>query len=399
MIDIFYWHKRLVKFNDKGEYSYIVETYAYMYLYSKKSKDKINKINAAADLLYSLIDYKNDFIVDVLDLSQITQELDEQLVYSLNDTDNSDINLLCDAKLKYSIFLYFNYKRNNKMKKAQEILLDALKYVKHSKDPLLISKTIRFTAISYKENGDRKSFLKILRDGMKENADNLYLVASYYANIASKICYSNPKIAYSIVKNTAVPAAIKTDAYLHLWLLNDLLIYNFYNKLQTYEEYQKECMTIEIITKRLNSLTDTARIHNTWGCICLYFGDYKEAKKQLSLAVYSIWHHEPNNILFYFTSNYLQLVEDIEEEKEIIDFMYQWINDNLKYIKDKILDKECKPTKNKMSVAINSFLKHLQLRSDYRYNTLYNTINKIGINTLNEIDKSFLIKGKNIILF
>ena len=126
----------------------------------------------------------------------------------------------------------------------------------------------------------------------------------YYANLAADINKKTYREAFDIIENIALPSAKVTDKYLHLWLLNDRLIYGIQTGKLTEKEICDAYNSIMFISEHLCSETDKARVNNTFGAFHLkYNKDAETACKYFKNSVYLISKYENNNIMFYFAVN------------------------------------------------------------------------------------------------
>ena len=326
-----------------------------------------------------------------------------EILKSTEHLKSEDRVRLSEARLKYAIYMYFDCKRRNDFREANEYLAVPESYMSHCQNAVLISKVIRFQAISQKESGNRKRFFDILLKGVSEFPQNQYLLAVYNANLAAEWLLEDPDKALTIVDEQALPAAKSIDEYLHLWICNDRLIYGIrserFNNKQVLDAYQK------IVTKaeHLCSITDKARAENTYGAFCYkYSNDKRAACEHFKNAVYMICKHECNSIMAYFVGNYIQMLPRTEKEEFdfIADMLLNWYKENINYVIEKTNDPAIPNKDNKIIMSLYSFADTLRKRNDQRYRFL---IKIKGLSNIFEknitMNQSFFIREIPIILF
>lgn len=83
----------------------------------------------------------------------------------------------------------------------------------------------------------------------------------------------------------------------------------------------------------------------------------KKASDYFKNATYRLLNYEKNNILIYFSVNYLQTLPKTEKDEfaVISGIIFEWCIQNLDYIQKKILDKATPKKYNKIIMAIYSF--------------------------------------------
>lgn len=397
-------------FENKLEHENIVETYVLLYIYAHNCiNNKIEQIETTANLIYETIDsntYKFRFDLNFIELENELQLFFEELdildeFENLNPSEKHSVSI---ARIKYALYLYFTNKRKNEFKGAYDSLNIPQEYLLNCSNEILISKIIRFKAICQKEMGDRDSFFKILYTATKDYPNNKYLLSVYNANLAAyKNLEISPTKAFEIIDDIALPSAETVDQYLHLWLMNDRLIYGIQAKKYNNDQVEKICASIMCKADYLCSVTDKARAYNTYGAFCLQANkDIKAARMSFKNALFIISKYESNNIMIYFAINYLQLLypEEKQEFNMVSELIFNWCVNNNEYIANKLKDPFILPGNNKLIVALYSFMDLLKKRKDIKYDMLIKIRcisdlieNRISINQL------FYINGKPIILF
>ena len=373
--------KTIPVFENKMEYSNIIETRVLFYLsVYNDSINEIKKIEAASDLLYEMIDY--DYRCTPLNIEdlQITDILEEyfcflEATYAFNELSVKEKSIISTSRIKYALFNYFRYKRDGKFQKANDTLHLPEYYINNCNDEIILMKLIRFRAICRKELGDKEGFYNILLEGVSKYPYNDYLKSVYYANLAADINKKTYREAFDIIENIALPSAKVTDKYLHLWLLNDRLIYGIQTGKLTEKEICDAYNSIMFISEHLCSETDKARVNNTFGAFHLkYNKDAETACKYFKNSVYLISKYENNNIMFYFAVNYLQIIpkESKDEFNEISVMLMKWCAKNIEYISKKIAELSQKERSgSKIIMAFYSFADVLKLRNISQYNILF----------------------------
>lgn len=397
------------EFENKMEHSNIVEIRMLLYIYAHNhTNDIIQQLSSSANLLYALIDYDIYKVKFDFDLSEIVNELNfyfknfEEFdnVKSLNQYNKRSIS---EARIKYALYLYFTYKRKNKFKEAYDCLKISDSYLSNCDDTVLISKIIRFRANCQKEMGDRNEFFNTLLNGVRNFPNNKYLTAVYNANLAANINLEKANESFNIINNIALSAAEASDKYLHLWLMNDKLIYGIQAKLLDENQVLKLHASITNRAEHLCSITDKARAYNTLGAFYIQaYDNYEAACACFKNALFLMSKHEHNNIMIYFAVNYLQFISKDEQEEfnNVCDLIFDWCKNNKEYIINKIKDSYVLPQNNKQILTLYSYMDILEKRKDHRYKMLLE-IAEISDVIKNRIsmNPSFYIKGIPIILF
>lgn len=398
------------QFENKLEYENIVETYVLLYIYTHNYiNNKIEQIEATANLIYAIIDYniyKFRFDINVVEIENELQTYFQEIEELENFEKLKPIekNCVSEARIKYALYLYFVNKRKNNFKQAFNCLNVPDEYLLNCKNHVLISKIIRFKAICQKEMGDRNNFFKTLFTATNKYPDNKYLLSVYNANLAAyKSLEDSPIKAFEIVNEIAMPAAKLTDEHLHLWLMNDKLIYGIQAKKYNDIQVEKDYNSIMSKAEYLCSMTDKARAYNSYGAFCLQStGDNNMACKNFKNALFIISKYETNNIMIYFAINYLQMIrsDECEEFNNVSELIFNWCKNNSEYIINKIKDPFIQPGNNKLILALYSFADLLKTRNDPKYQML---IKMEGISDIfknrTSMNKLFYINGIPIILF
>lgn len=367
-------------FENKMEHNNIIETRALFYLsVHNDSINEIKRIKAASDFLYEMVDYDCHSIPLNIEDLQIKEILDEYF-YSLENTQNFDElsqkekAIIANSRIKYALYNYFKYKREGNFQKANDTLYLPEYYTNSCDSEILLMKLLRFRAICQKELGSKDGFFNILSEGVSKYPHNNYLKAVYYANLSADINKKTYREAFDIIENIALPAAKLTDKYLHLWLLNDRLIYGIQTGKLTSKEICDAYNSIIFKSEHLCSETDKARANNTFGAFHLkYNKDVKTARKYFKNSVYLISKCENNNIMFYFTVNYLQMIsiENMDEFNEISVTLMKWCSQNTGYISKKVAElSEKEKSGSKIIMALYSFADVLKRKNISQYNIL-----------------------------
>lgn len=403
--------QEITQFDNKLEYGNIVETRWLLYLVISGKYDDILLAEAEANLLYELIDFKNNYYA--IDITRISKNLGDYCkfidthIFFSNNSDETKARL-SEIRIKYALWSYFVNKRKNDYKSALDVLRGLEIYMNHCPNRILVSKLIRFRAISCKELGNKAEFFNILENGVKTFPNDSYLSATLFANRAASSDKINPEEAYNIIVEEALPAVTKSnEKYLHLWLLNDKLIYAIEASMireNTEFDFEGEYNIISDWAERLCAKTDKARANNSRGAflllnnapndvICACFRE----------AFYGICKYEANVIMFYFGVNYLSFLPPCDEDEfsKISGMLLQWCANNAEEIKAKteVLTVNDKST-NKLIMAIYSFSEVLEKRDRTQYNVLIK-INHLAQLFSDRVKMScfFYIKNRTIILF
>lgn len=383
-------------FENRLEYSNIVESKYLIYKYYQNSDDT-TKAYVASDLLYEIAN-NNICIENLVEVETCANTLVTRLQENKSSLCRDDNQRSITAFIKYHIYLYFKCKRNNDFAAAMLNISKCEQYLKYCHEKILIGKVIRFIAIGIKENGDKKQFFDFLKANNKRYSDNEYIIATYKANKAARICYQDSKKALDLLKTIDYEKLNSIDRYIVLWLFNDKLIYSYYAN----QEISKlNDLFAKIVNKatKLNATTDIARAYNTMGVIC-YKNDDIEAKEYFKKAVYKIIHYEINNILFYFAINYLQMLEQSDSEFDrIVNILFDWCIKNSDYINSKIIDTNTSLSDNKLFVSIKTFLNLLDNKDDRLLLLLKNAVFLSIYNNNTMPNIRFRMGAKTFILF
>lgn len=227
------------------------------------------------------------------------------------------------------IYEYLLFSKTSSFEKEKELLTKCIEqewftYVCDLKK----IKILRYQALSFKSNGERKKYNKILQNIYTMYKGNAYAQLIYWANQAAPFYVNCPQKALECLKKCNLDKFLKDyskEIKLYLWVKNDLGIVSFYNGDLT----RAEKISSDVLEKsmRLKYSENIARGHNLLGAIALSKNNITLAEEEFFKAFTNCIDVNEESFI-HFTVNYIVVTE--KNDKKLVRLVANYLRSNHK---------------------------------------------------------------------